>query len=190
MSSFSERAKSTLESPKAQRRIFAAAMLVLVAGVVAAAVVFFGNTATNVETPISNEPAQVLEKQKTVPLDPEARKIAGQFILTAVARKDLARSYDLVHADLKGTMTRAEWATGNIPVVYYPADRLELATFKVDYSYEKEVLLEVGLVPKPGVDVQRLTFLLGLKREGGKKNGRWLVDYWSPKYRPPVPLTP
>ena len=30
--------------------------------------------------------------------------------------------------------------------------------------------------------------VVGLKREHGKKNGRWLVDYWQPNWRPPIPM--
>jgi hypothetical protein len=31
-----------------------------------------------------------------------------------------------------------------------------------------------------------LFFAIGLKREGGKPTGRWLVNYWQPRWRPLV----
>jgi hypothetical protein len=31
-----------------------------------------------------------------------------------------------------------------------------------------------------------LFFAIGLKREGGKPTGRWLVNYWQPRWSPPV----
>ena len=156
------------------------------AGVVAVLVGYLGNTADSLQAPLSDEPADIYTPRKQVPVDPAARRVAGQFILTAVARKDLARSYDLAHPELRQGLTRRQWATGNIPVVYYPADEIDVATFKVDESYQDEVYMEVALIPKDGVKVKPQIFFIGLKRVGGPR-GPWKVTYWIPRAAPAIP---
>ena len=123
--------------------------------------------------------------------DEQELALARKFILTAVARKDLDQAYNFTHPDLRGGLTRKEWDKGNIPVVYYEARNAKTAGFQVDYSYATQALLEVDLVAKAHTETRpELLFYLGLKREGGKKTGRWLVNYWEPHWRPPVPQAP
>ena len=161
--------------------------LILVAGVVAVAVAWIGDTGTSQETPLSEEPAQVFTPRKQVPLDVEARKVAGRFILTAVARENLGASYALAHPELRQGMTKREWLTGDIPVVYYPAKAIETATFKVDESYADEAILEVALLPKEASKVKPQVFFIGLKKVGKGAAGRWQVNYWVPRAAPQVP---
>lgn len=154
--------------------------LVLVAGVVAFATVYLFDTGESVESKITvreTGEAIVNTSGQSVPLDPEARKVAGTFILTAVTRRDLAKSYRLTHPDLRQGMSLTEWKSGNIPVQYYPADAIDTATFKIDTSTAEEAVLEVALVPKEGADVKPQIFFIGLK----KVDGRWLVNYWAPR---------
>lgn len=133
----------------------------------------------------SNEPADIYQPKQTVGVDPDARRVAGEFIKTAVARKNLAASYDLVSPELRQGMTRKQWATGEIPVVYYPSGDILLATFKVDRSYKNEVVWQVFMVPKTGSDTQPAVFYIGLKRAGDK--APWRVFYWVPRYQPAIP---
>ena len=165
------------------RRVSLLSGLVLVAGVVAFTVAYFGDTGTSQETPLSSTPAQVFTPRKQVPLDQEARRVAGRFILTAVARENLAESYELAHPELRQGMTKREWLTGNIPVVYYPAKAIETATFKVDESYPNEAILEVALLPKESSKVKPQIFFIGLK----KARTTWQVSYWVPRAAPAVP---
>jgi hypothetical protein len=170
-------------SARVQRRVSLLAVLILTAGVVAFGVAYFGGTGTSQERPLSNEPAQVFTPRKQVPLDAEARTVAGRFILTAVARENLGESYDLAHPELRQGMTKREWLTGNIPVVYYPAKAIETATFKVDESYPDEAILEVALLPKESAKIKPQIFFIGLKKAGN----RWRVSYWVPRAAPAVP---
>ena len=170
-------------SPSTRRSITLLSGLILVAGVVAFTVAWIGDTGTSQETPLSNEPAQVFTPRKQVPLDKEARRVAGRFILTAVARENLGESYELAHPELRQGMTKREWLTGNIPVVYYPAKAIETATFKVDESYPGEAILEVALLPKESTGVKPQIFFIGLKKSGE----RWRVNYWVPRAAPAVP---
>lgn len=177
-------------SPRAQRRLLIGSGLVFLAGVVAfVSIVWLRGTSNAFVGTISNKPATLIKKEKKVPPSPAALKVARKFLETAVVRKNVDVSYNLVHPDLKGRMTRKQWDTGNIPVVNYPADNVKTAAFQIDYSYQTEMLLEVNLVAKVGSAVRpNLNFFLGLKRAHGKKNGAWLVNYWEPHWRPPVPM--
>jgi hypothetical protein len=166
-----------------QRRATLLSGLVLVAGIVAGAVTWIGDTGTSQETPLTNKPAQVFTPRKQVPLEAEARRVAGRFILTAVAREGLGESYDLAHPELRQGLSRKEWLTGNIPVVYYPAKAIETATFKVDESYADEAILQVALLPKDASGVKPQIFFIGLK----KSANRWRVSYWVPRAAPAVP---
>ena len=154
--------------------------LVLVAGVVAFATVYVFDDGESVESKIVDREtgaAVVAEQRRNVALDPVARRVAGEFILTAVARENLAESYRLTHPELRQGLSLKEWKTGNIPVQFYPADAIDTATFKIDESYPDEAVLQVALVPKEGAGVKPQIFYIGLKKEHGK----WLVYYWAPR---------
>ncbi len=183
MEATSER-RSFFRSPRNQRRILWAALVLLAIGVGAFTFAFFRNTGDATET-FSNKPADIFKPEKTVVIDSGARQVAGEFIKTAVARQNLAASYDLVGPELRQGMTRKQWATGNIPVVYYPAGDLEVATFKVDRSFANEVVWQVYMVPKVGSKTDPAVFYIGLKRAGEK--APWKVYYWVPRYQPAVP---
>ena len=174
-------------SPPTRRSLSLLSGLILVAGVVAFAVTWIGDTGTSEETPLSNKPAQIFTPRKQVPLDVEARKVAGRFILTAVARENLGESYALVHPELRQGLTKKEWLTGDIPVVYYPAKEIETATFKVDESYPDEAILEVALLPKDAKKVKPQVFYIGLKKAGKGTAARWMVNYWVPRAAPQIP---
>lgn len=161
--------------------------LVLIAAVVALTVAWIGDTGTSQETQLSNEPAQIFTPRKQVPLDGAARQVAGRFILTAVARENLGESYELVHPELRQGMTRKEWLTGNIPVVFYPAKDIGQARFKVDESYPDEAILEVALLPKDEAKVKPQVFYIGLKKAGKGTGTRWQVNYWVPRAAPQIP---
>ena len=178
-----------LNSPRKQRRflIVSAGVLTVGVGVFLAVVVFRGTPNAFTDT-ISNKPATLYHPEKTVKLTKEEVTLARTFIKTAVERRNLDVAYTIVHHDLKGDLTRKQWDTGNIPVVMYPARNADTAAFVVDYSYKTSALLEVDLVARRGQDQRpHLLFYLGLKRAGGKPTGRWLVNYWQPHWKPPVP---
>src|SRR5919204_513789 len=71
----------------------------------------------------------------------------------AVARRDLARAYELVTPELRSGQSLAEWKRGTIAVVPYPVRRARLQPFKVVYSYSDRALLGVTFVPKPGEQI-------------------------------------
>ena len=172
-----------LASPRRQRQLLLVALALLAVGVGALTFVLFRNTGDTTET-FSTEPANIFKPEKTVTVDPAARRVAGMFIKTAVARKSLAASYDLVHPDLRQGMTRKQWATGNIPIVYYPTGDLQIASFKVETSVKDNVVLQVFMVPKVGSKAEPVIFFIGLKRTAGQP---WQVYMWEPRYTPAIP---
>lgn len=185
-----EPARLGLPTRRLRRRFRFGLVLAAVAAGVAAIFVLLPNHGTK-DAPISNKPAQLVKPETPVPRDPEAVRIAREFIETAVLRKNLDWAYDHVHPYMKGMMTRAQWDKGAIPVIPYPAENAATAEFLVVYSYQTEVLFSVDLVARPGSGVRpHLYFFMGLRREGDKPTGRWLVSYWEPNWLPPVPVNP
>jgi hypothetical protein len=176
-------------SPRRQRRFLWVSGVVLLAGIAAfLATIVFKGTGNAFPDKFSNQPAQLNHPDKPAPVSKDQIALARRFIETAVARKDLNSAYSFVHPDLRGGLSRKEWNRGAIPVLYYQADNAKTVGFKVDYSYRTQALFEVNLHAKPGTEKRpSLLFFIGLKREGGKPTGRWLVNYFEPNWRPPVP---
>jgi hypothetical protein len=178
---------SRLSSPRFQRRFLWISGLVLVVGGLAALIAFIWTGPKQKTVAFTPKPALVAPKEKTVPFDPAAKEVGERFIETAVQRKSLEESYHLVAPALRGSLTLAQWKTGRIPVIPYPADTSRAAPVKIDYSYKNKALLVVLLLPKHGVHMKPQTFLLGLSAFGHGKNRHWLVDYWAPFGAPKIP---
>ena len=157
---------------------------VVVVGALIAAGIIWSNTGHSTATPLTNKPAVDVSKiPPTVKLPGDATKVARTFIETAVARKNLDQAYNLVTQEIKQGQSLASWRTGNIAVVPYPVDSIAYAPMKIDFSYPKEAQIEVALLPKKGSTVKSQLFLMDLV----KRDGKWLVNGWSPRSSPPVP---
>jgi hypothetical protein len=165
----------TLQSRRRLRWLGFASVLVLVAGIVAVLVVFVGNTGTKLDAPVRNAPAQTAAKEKKVPLEKQARLVAGKFINTAVARQDLAASWPLVGSELKAGMTKKQWLAGNIPVIPFPG-KIGQVRMKVDLSEHDHALLEVLVLPA-AANVKPAFFFLEMR----KRAGHWVVISWAPR---------
>ena len=151
--------------------------------------VFFGNTGHALPNKLSNQPASVVKNQPTVPLDATIVPLMRKFISTAVARKHLDQAYALAGPDIRGSLTKKQFELGNIPVIPYPAADVKHVEYTVDYSHPTQAGLEVGLSPTPGhPGTRRLTFYIGFKKLGTGSAAHWVVNYWSPRYHPPVPI--
>jgi len=176
--------------PRAQRRALAGGLGIFALGAAEFVFVFFGNTSKKIPETHSSTPATLAPKEPTVPLNRSLIALAKDFINTAVVRKNLAHAYDIVGPDIRGGMTRAQFEKGNIPVIEYPVDPASLTQleYTVDYSHPTQAMIEVGLNPKAGSGTRRLTFWLGFKKVGKGKSAHWVVNYWIPRYKPPVPL--
>lgn len=141
--------------------------------------------------PIPPAPNLTPQEQAVSQVDKEARRVAGKFILTAVARKNVDQSWAITHPSMRAGFTRRQWASGQIPVTPYEVDTIDEARFRVDALEKNLVQLDVALLPKEGSGVTKAgVFKMGLVAVGTGRNRRWLVDYWGPAETPPVPTAP
>jgi hypothetical protein len=144
----------------------------------------YSNTGHSTATPLLNKPADDRSAvPATVKLTPGATQVARQFIKTAVARKNLPDAYNLVTNQIRQGQSLAEWKTGNIAVIPYPVDDVKYAPMKIDFSYPKEAMVEIALLPKANAKIKAQLFQMDLVKRGD----RWLVNSWYPKSSPPVP---
>jgi hypothetical protein len=178
---------SRLSSPRFQRRLMWIGGIVLVVGASVFGIVEFWGSPKTAEEPFTPKPAQIQTRSKTVKLDPEVRQVGEQFIRTAVARKQLEASWELVAPTMKNGFTLKQWKTGAIPIIPYPADTSRPAPVKIDSAYAYRGLLEVLLIPRKGVKMKPQLFLLGLRKFGQGADRHWLVEYWAPFGAPKVP---
>jgi len=179
-------------SPRRQRRFFWISGAVFVVGlIVFISLIVFRGTGNAFPDKFSSQPATLIKPDQKAPVTKDQIALARRFLKTAVARSDLASAYWITGPDLRGGLTRSQWLKGNIPVLYYHADNIDTAEFGVDYSYKTQALFEVNLHAVRGTeDRPELLFFIGLRRQGDKPNGRWLVNYFEPNWRPPIPMAP
>jgi hypothetical protein len=195
-----ESVASTLSSPRFQRYVLWIGVAVFAIG---AAVLVFTLVGGSDSTPTKPDkgfrptlPARAVPLKNTdgvaiktySQLDPQIRSDITTFISTAVARKNLGNSWSVVSPGLRAGYTPKSWANGaNLPVVPYPGVDTKHIQYYLDYASTKEILIEVGLAGKPGVSTRPVTFQLGLVPAGNGSAHPWVVDYWMPRWTPPVP---
>jgi hypothetical protein len=139
------------------------------------------NTADKVPSVVEPGKVQVYHEPKTIKLTRTSRAqalaTAANFVKTAVARRNVDRSWPLASPGLKAGFTRKEWSGGEIPVVPYPVAE---AKWKLDYTYADAVGLQVLLFPEAGSGTRPNLFLMELKPAGDPAHRRWVVDSWTP----------
>jgi hypothetical protein len=106
-------------------------------------------------------------------------KTMSLFIQTAVRRDHPERAWAIVGPALRGGLTRADWKTGSIPVVPYPAAGIRY--WHVASSTTEGVRAEVVLTPERGSGLLAKTFLIDLRRADPEGNPSWVVSYWVPE---------
>jgi len=175
-----------LASRRRRRRIIG---LTIVAALAAGATViglFYSNTADNPDNSAASgrsRPLYIPRQEKKVPVGPrlpEIKSVAAKFFATAVIRQNVDQSYDLVAPQLREGETRAQWKTGAIPVVPYPAGDLSFTKLSVTYSYASRVGLIIGVFPKANAKTPYEAFSMELTRYKRGAKYRWLVDSWAP----------
>ena len=116
----------------------------------------------------------------TLKLPPAAKQVVREFILTAVARKNLTRAYALSGPLIRQGMSLKEWNKGAIPVVPYPADAFARAGWTLKYSTKGVLGYDVLIVPKQ-TKAGDLAGQQVYACELHDVHGRWLVDYCYPR---------
>jgi hypothetical protein len=126
------------------------------------------------------EPVAAATPPKRVPLRRADRqaidRALDRFVPAAVKRENPALAYELVTPALRAGTTRAEWATGTIPVQPFPARGKRFHHWTVSYSYPNHVGLELLLEPTRKNEIGAIAFAVDVKR----LRGRWLVDSFIP----------
>jgi hypothetical protein len=139
-----------------------------------------------ISSPSVRTPSTNVAPVKKVPPAPAALRVARLFLETAVPRKNLDAAYDIVGPALKGGYSRAQWRIDAIPVTYYPASNLKTAPLDVISSTKNHLLLQVGLKTAPHSGVAPSVKALGFQLQVDRIRGKWLVNYFSPIYKPGV----
>jgi hypothetical protein len=111
------------------------------------------------------------------PRHQEVLTLAQSFILTAVARKNVEDSWELVCPEMKQGYTRASWAKGDIPVVPFP---VSFGKWHLNYSFKEEIDLQVALYAKPKKNLNPIVFDLTVQPCGKGSSKRWLVASFIP----------
>ncbi len=179
---------SRFGSRRAQRYLLWASAFVLAAGIAAVLIVFLRNTGSTLPEKFTTTPVDVVKKPKPVPLESQAREVAGRFILTAVQRKHLDQAWSLIGPGIRQGMTYKQWLKGDIPVVPF-LDEIKLSPIKVDLSTKNYALLEVILLPKKKT-VKSEIFTLELRKIGKGSKAHWVVNSWAPRTHPTIPSNP
>ena len=125
-------------------------------------------------------------------LDPEVRTTIRTFLATAVARRHLDKSWAVVAPSLKQGYTFQEWSKGGsrkggLPVIPYPIENVDTTQYYLDYASTKDILLEVGVSAPAAKKMRPVSFQLGLVARGKGADRHWLVNYWMPRWTPPIP---
>jgi hypothetical protein len=157
--------------------------LLLVVGGAIAIGIMYPNTADDEpeSAAVARSQGQVYREPKTVRLTKADREVALrnalEFVNTAVARRRVERSYELVTPELRQGLSRSEWAKGEIPVVPFAAAEVRA---RIDYSYANEIGLTMQLLPPANSRTAPATFNMDLRALGSKGERRWLVSSWTP----------
>ena len=179
------RVRRLFSSPRRRRRALKIGVVLGVAALAGILGVFFSNTGHSNEAPFTKEQVQLVAPlpksvQFTKSTARDVMIVAAQFVTTAVLRSHTERSYDLSDKAFHQGLSRAEWATGDIPVPPYRRADLDSVRWRLDYSYKNRVGLKIYLQPRPTSKVGGLAFNVELRRVGPPKHRHWLVDYWAP----------
>jgi hypothetical protein len=140
--------------------------------------------------PLTNASGQQIKSYEE--LDPEVRATIRTFLATAVARKHLDQSWEVVAPSMKKGYTFKSWShggpgKGGLPVVPYPIADVDTTQYYLDYASTREILLEVGVSAPRKAGLRPTAFQLGLVPRGKGVQRHWLVNYWMPRWTPPIP---
>ncbi len=93
------------------------------------------------------------------------------FVNSAVKRRDVGASYDLVTAQFRGGTSRAAWKKGTLPVYPYPARGRSFHEWTVEFASPGDVGFQL-LVESRNLKTDAIEYTGEVK----KIHGRWLID--------------
>jgi len=162
-----------------RRRLAWTGAFVLLSGLVAGLIVAFPSPGPRAADRL--EPGGTLVEPDIpaafAPRQTQVLSVAQRFITTAVARKHVEDSWELVCPAMKQGYSKAAWSKGDIPVVPFP---VYLGKWHVSYSFKKEIDLQVALFAKPKAKLNPVVFDLTVQPCGKGLGKRWLVASFIP----------
>jgi hypothetical protein len=167
-----------------RRRLIALLAVVVVgAGVGALVIALPSSKRANTGPSSPPSPSELAANKPSPPtrLSPAERRSLVRsvffFVRTSVTRNHPERSWSIVDPVLREGLTKKQWASGNIPVVPYPAAGIDF--FKLESFDRGTALVEVVLEPKRNAHMARKTFMIELRRRAVPPH-RWAVSSWVP----------
>lgn len=100
------------------------------------------------------------------------------FVNHAVKRHHPEAAYGVITPTLKGGMTRAQWAKGDIGVYPYPAAGHRFHQWTIQYKTKDELSVELILAPTARYRAKLGQILFNVYLH--PSHGRWLVDSFMP----------
>jgi hypothetical protein len=195
---------TSLSSPRATRIIFWIGAALLVAALV---VFVIKKSQHSAPATAKGSPSDVLNANKltnaprTAPVTTDktwaqvpasAKTAVRTFIVDGAGERNLAKAWAITHPSLRGGFTFNQWVHGDsLPFTPYPEiDLKQPMSFSLSYWTGKEFVAEVGLGSTHKTGRGAYTFDVGAVKVGKGAKARWLVNYWMPKYTPPVRADP
>jgi hypothetical protein len=164
------------------------AAAVLVAGVIAFSIAYFGNTAKTESSAPTGPPVKIEKPQKNIPFPNAAWTSVRQFLLTTVSRKNMALSWKVTNPELRQGFTLNQWKQGTIPVVYYPVGKIYKFNWKnTNYAHPRDAQINVIILPRAGTNQRPMYAQVGLAKVGTGASAHWTVNYFGPLSHPPTP---
>ncbi len=138
-------------------------------------------------TPLKN--SQGITVRTFEQLDPQVKSNIRTFLATVVPRRNIGRSWAVVAPSVKAGYTYKKWTHADaLPVNYYPVDNVNRINYYLDEATSNEILIEVGLSAPAKYAMRPTTFQLGLVPVGKGAKAKWLVNYFMPRWTPPIPV--
>jgi hypothetical protein len=181
--------QTALTSRRFNRWLLVLGALVLAAGIIAILATKVGSSGNTENANPTGPPIPAAAKaQPNIPFPKAAWQVTREFLFTAVARKNLARSYAITHPDVRGGFTLKQWESGNIPLPYYPTAQVYKFNWKnTNYAHPRDAQINVILTATKASGQRAIYAQVGLTKVGQGADAHWMVSYFSPLAGPPVP---
>jgi hypothetical protein len=97
------------------------------------------------------------------------------FVNSAIKRRNVGASYNLVTPQFRGGTSRAAWMKGNLPVYPYPARGTSFHEWTLEFASPNDVGFQLLIESS-----KRKTDGIEFTGEIKKINGHWLIDSFMP----------
>ncbi len=107
--------------------------------------------------------------------------VVERFVHSAVLREDLDEAWALASPKLRATVSRERWNAGDLPVFPFPQEAFRVEDWRLRYTFDRTVVIDVMVLPKPDVAQRTLVYGVELTAYGAGTSRRWLIDTWFPQ---------